>query len=232
MKDVIVVTSGKGGVGKSTISAMIGLNLSSRGRILLIDADLGLNNLDLLLNVPSSSYDIADVIKGRCELEEAMMKVKENLFILNLCLSSEVRKYPEYLLETIIGQTGDYFDYIIIDSPAGMEQGFLNTLSVATRGIIVLNDELTSYEDGRKIQRLCKIHNLKNILYVMNRYNKKESIKEYIRTRFRYYLNDNHLIYINNVAGNLYRKYRLLSHDKEFNNLIKKIVKPNSVRVF
>ena len=159
MKDVIVVTSGKGGVGKSTISAMIGLNLSSRGRILLIDADLGLNNLDLLLNVPSSSYDIADVIKGRCELEEAMMKVKENLFILNLCLSSEVRKYPEYLLETIIGQTGDYFDYIIIDSPAGMEQGFLNTLSVATRGIIVLNDELTSYEDGRKIQRLCKIHN-------------------------------------------------------------------------
>lgn len=96
----------------------------------------------------------------------------------------------------------------------------------------MLNDELTSYEDGRKIQRLCKIHNLKNILYVMNRYNKKESIKEYIRTRFRYYLNDNHLIYINNVAGNLYRKYRLLSHDKEFNNLIKEIVKPNSVRVF
>ncbi len=229
MKEVVVVTSGKGGVGKSTLSSMIGLSLSQKYQVLLIDADLGLKNLDLIFNVKSSNYDISDVVKGRCEIDQATIKIKENLSLLNLCMSSDVRSFPSYLLETIIDELKNDFDYIIVDSPAGIEQGFFNTLSVCTKAVIVLNDEITSYEDGRKIQRLCKINNIKNIIYVMNRFDKKYSIRDYVKTKFSYYFNVTELIFINNVVGNFYKKYRIISHNKEFDELINQIRKGNTI---
>lgn len=229
MKDVVVVTSGKGGVGKSTLSSMIGLSLSQKYQVLLIDADLGLKNLDLIFNVKSTNYDISDVVKGRCEIDQATIKIKDNLSLLNLCLSSDVRSFPSYLLETIIDELKNDYDYIIVDSPAGIEQGFFNTLSVCTKAIIVLNDEITSFEDGRKIQRLCKINNVKNIIYVMNRFDKKYSVRDYVKTKFSYYFNTHDLIFINNVIGNFYKKYRIISRSKEFNELINQIRKGNTI---
>ena len=207
MKEILLVTSGKGGVGKSTLSALISLKLSSRKKVLIIDSDLGLNNLDIIFNIKSNQYDILD-------------EVKENLYLLNLCISINVNKYPDDLLEAIIEYVKDEFEYIIIDSPAGIEKGFNNALKVANKVVVVLNDELTSYEDARKIKRLCSINNIKNIIYVMNRFNKKESVKEYIRTRITHYLSEKNLLYINSIQGSIYKKFRILSHDKEFLKLI------------
>ena len=232
MKEILLVTSGKGGVGKSTLSALIALKLSSRKKVLVIDSDLGLNNMDIIFNIKSNQYDILDVIKGRCELNDAFIKVKENLFLLNLCISINADRYPDDLLESIIEYVKNDFDYLIIDSPAGIEKGFYNALKVANKVIIVLNDELTSYEDARKIKRICCINSIKNIIYVMNRFNKKESFKDYIRTRVTHYLSDNNLIYINSLSGGIYKKYRILSHDKEFLKLIFQISQGNLVKIF
>lgn len=232
MKEILLVTSGKGGVGKSTLSALISLKLSSRKKVLIIDSDLGLNNLDIIFNIKSNQYDILDVVKGRCNLSDAFIKVKENLCLLNLCISINVDKYPDDLLEAIIEYVKDEFEYIIIDSPAGIEKGFNNALKVANKVVVVLNDELTSYEDARKIKRLCSINNIKNIIYVMNRFNKKESVKEYIRTRITHYLSEKNLLYINSIQGSIYKKFRILSHDKEFLKLIFQINNGNVVKVF
>jgi septum site-determining protein MinD len=161
MKEILLVTSGKGGVGKSTLSALISLKLSSRKKVLIIDSDLGLNNLDIIFNIKSNQYDILDVVKGRCNLSDAFIKIKENLYLLNLCISLNVAKYPDDLLEAIIEYVKDDFEYIIIDSPAGIEKGFNNALKVANKVVVVLNDELTSYEDARKIKRICSINNIK-----------------------------------------------------------------------
>lgn len=232
MKEIVAITSGKGGVGKSTLSGLISLFLSNKYKVLVIDADLGLKNLDILFNVKSTNFDISDVVKGRCELANALVNINPNLSLLNLCISCDVRSYPSYLLETIIKEVENNFDYIIVDSPAGIEQGFFNVLSIASKALIVLNDELTSYEDGKKIQRLCKMNNLKNIIYVMNRFDKKYSIKEYVNTRFFYYFNTKNLIYINNIVGNFFKKYRILSKNKEFIRLIEEIQKANTISIF
>ena len=121
------------------------------------------------------------------------------------------------------------YDYIIIDSPAGIENSFTNCLSVSNKIVVVLNDELTSYEDARKVRRLCKAHTKNKIIYVMNRFNNKESFKEYIRTRVNYYLCDNNLFYINQISGSIYRKYRVLSHQKDFVNLCNQVTKSSVI---
>ena len=122
MKEILLVTSGKGGVGKSTLSALTSLKLSARKKVLLIDSDLGLNNLDLLFGVKSSGYDVLDVIKGRCDIKDAFIHVKENLYLLNLCMSLNVDTYPDDLLECIIEYIKDDFDYLIDNNKDYKEQ--------------------------------------------------------------------------------------------------------------
>lgn len=229
MKDIILVTSGKGGVGKSTVSSLLAIKLSNKNKVLLIDADPGLTNLNLIFNVNSSLHDIYDVVKGICNLEDALIKVRDKLILLNLYQSIDLTKNSEYLLESIIYYLKNDFDYIIIDSPAGIDESFTNCLKVSSRVIIVLNDELTSYEDARKVRRLCKLHSKNKIIYVMNRFNDKESFKEYIKTRVNYYLCDNNLFYINQISGSIYRKYRILSYQKDFINLCNQVIKTSTI---
>ncbi|MDY2574730.1 MAG: AAA family ATPase [Bacilli bacterium] len=231
MKDIIVVTSGKGGVGKSTLSGLIGLYLSKNFKVLLIDADLGLTNLELIFNAIKSKFDISDVIKGRCELYQAINKIKTNLFLLNLCLSTEVNKYPEYLLESLIQEVKNDYDYVIVDSPAGIEQGFLNTLTIATKALIVLNNELTSFEDARKTLRVCKMHKINKIIFAMNKYNKKDTFKSEIYSNFNYYLSNQYLYLIKYCKGDIYKKQKILFQDKEFVKMIEKEIKINSLSI-
>lgn len=231
MKDIIVVTSGKGGVGKSTLSGLIGLYLSKNFKVLLIDADLGLTNLELIFNAIKSKFDISDVIKGRCELYQAINKIKTNLFLLNLCLSTEVNKYPEYLLESLIQEVKNDYDYVIVDSPAGIEQGFLNTLTIATKALIVLNNELTSFEDARKTLRVCKMHKINKIIFAMNKYNKKDTFKNEIFSRFNYYLSNQYLYLLKYCKGDIYQKQKILFQDKEFVKMVEKEIKINSLSI-
>jgi septum site-determining protein MinD len=232
MKDVILITSGKGGVGKSTVSSLISMRLANKNKILLIDADPGLTNLNIIFNIKQTSYDIYDVVKGICSLEDALIKIKDNLYMLNLFQSTELEKNSFDLLDTIIYYLKDDFDYFVVDSPAGIDQSFINCLKVSNKIVIVLNDELTSYEDARKVKRLCKVHNKNQIIYVMNRFNRKESFKEYIKTRVNYYLNDHNLFYINQVPGSIYKKYRMLCLQKDFVKLYDSLTRVNSHTLF
>lgn len=229
MKDVIVVTSGKGGVGKSTISLLMSFQLQRDYKVLLIDADIGLKNLDLLLKLPTTHFDISDVIKGRCELEDALINVKENLFLLTLSLSSDVNKYPDYLLEIIVDEIRNDFDYIIIDSPAGVERGFLNTLKVATKAVIVLNDEITSYEDSQKISRICKSQKIKDLHYVLNRFNGRQFKKNELFSKIKTMFSSSKISFMPNLRGDIFEKYHQIKDCKEFKKFISEINKKNNV---
>lgn len=192
MNNVIVVTSGKGGVGKSTLTAIIGKSLSSYYKVLLIDGDIGLKNLENCLSLDLNNKDITDVLMGRCSLEEAITHVEKNLDLMSLCQRDNVKNFDTNLLSTLIDMVEKDYEYIVIDSPAGIENGFHSAIKRATKAIVVLNDEPNSYSDGRKVTRILKAKRIKEIHYVINKYNGKQYEKDKIRQFVAsYYLSSN-----------------------------------------
>ena len=151
----IVITSGKGGVGKTTTTANIGTALASLGKkVVVVDGDTGLRNLDVLLGLENRIvYTIMDVIEGRCRLKQALIKDKR---FQNLCLlpTAQTRDKddisPQEMLK-IVKELKEEFDYVIIDSPAGIEQGFENAVIGADRAIVVVNPEITSVRDADRV---------------------------------------------------------------------------------
>jgi septum site-determining protein MinD len=152
---VIVVTSGKGGVGKTTISANIGTSLALLGYdVCLIDADIGLKNLDLVLGLENRIvYTILDVVKGGKSPLEAVVKHKQ-IKKLNLLASSQIANKdlisPDDM-KMIINELSKHFDYIIVDSPAGIERGFKNAVVAAQHAIVVTTPELTAISDADRV---------------------------------------------------------------------------------
>ncbi len=152
---VIVITSGKGGVGKTTTSANIGTALAKLGnKIVVIDTDIGLRNLDLLLGLENRIvYTIVDVVEKRCKLKQALVKDKGNP---NLCLLAAAQTRDksalnaEQLLEICADLKRD-FDYVLIDCPAGIEQGFQNAVAGASEAIIVTTPEMSAVRDADRI---------------------------------------------------------------------------------
>lgn len=155
MSEVIVITSGKGGVGKTTTTANIGTGLAQLGkRVLLIDTDIGLRNLDIVMGLESRViYNLVDVIEGRCAPRKAMIKDKKQpeLFLLP---SAQVRDKtavnPEQM-QGLIADLRDEFDYILLDCPAGIEQGFKNATAGADRAIIVTTPEISAIRDADRV---------------------------------------------------------------------------------
>ena len=131
----------------------------------------------------------------------------------------------------IIQEVKNDYDYVIVDSPAGIEQGFLNTLTIATKALIVLNNELTSFEDARKTLRVCKMHKINKIIFAMNKYNKKDTFKSEIYSNFNYYLSNQYLYLIKYCKGDIYKKQKILFQDKEFVKMIEKEIKINSLSI-
>ena len=133
---VIVITSGKGGVGKTTTSANIGTALARAGKkVVLIDTDLGLRNLDLLLGLENRIvYTIVDVVEGNCKLKQALVKDKKNpnLVLLAAAQTRDKSAVTEEQMKDICEKLKKKFDFIIVDSPAGIEQGFLNATAGAS----------------------------------------------------------------------------------------------------
>ena len=152
---VIVITSGKGGVGKTTTSANIGTALAKLGnKIVVIDTDIGLRNLDLLLGLENRIvYTIVDVVEKRCKLKQALVKDKRNP---NLCMLAAAQTRDksalnaDQLLEICADLKRD-FDYILIDCPAGIEQGFQNAVAGASEAIIVTTPEMSAVRDADRI---------------------------------------------------------------------------------
>ncbi len=152
---VIVITSGKGGVGKTTTSANIGTALAKDGsKVVLIDTDIGLRNLDLLLGLENRIvYTIVDVVEERCKLKQALVKDKKNP---NLCLLAAAQTrdksaVTEEQLKDICEQLKEDFDYILVDCPAGIEQGFQNAVAGANEAIVVTTPEMSAVRDADRI---------------------------------------------------------------------------------
>jgi septum site-determining protein MinD len=156
MGEAIVITSGKGGVGKTTTSANIGTALALQGkRVCLVDTDIGLRNLDVVMGLENRIiYDLVDVIQERCKLHQALVKDKrfdDLLYLLPAAQTSDKTAVtPEQMKKLVNGLKQDY-DYIIIDCPAGIEQGYKNAVAGADRAIVVTTPEVSAVRDADRI---------------------------------------------------------------------------------
>ena len=176
MARVIVVTSGKGGVGKTSVTSNLGIALAKDSKVCLIDADLGLKNLDVVLGIENRViFDMQDVISGVCSLAQALVKDKRssNLFVLPACKSIDVQKINFSYLEKIINSLKENFDYILIDSPAGIERGFYNAIRSADEAIVVVTLDISSIRDADKVIGILNSNNIQDVKLVINRVNMK-----------------------------------------------------------
>lgn len=155
MAKIIVITSGKGGVGKTTSSAAIGTGLALRGhKTIIIDFDVGLRNLDLIMGCERRVvYDFVNVIKGEATLNQAMIKDKrtENLYILPASQTRDKDALTQDGVQSVLNELSESFDYILCDSPAGIEKGAQMALYYADEAIVVTNPEVSSVRDSDRI---------------------------------------------------------------------------------
>jgi len=173
MSRIIVVTSGKGGVGKTTATANIGTALAQLGNnVALIDADFGLRNLDLLLGLENRVvYTAIDVINGECRLEQALVKDKRHsgLVLLPAAQTRGKESITREQMKDIVNRLAPNYDYVVIDCPAGIEMGFQNAIAPATEALIVTTPEVAAVRDADRVIGLLEANNVNNIKLVVNR---------------------------------------------------------------
>ncbi len=173
MGEVIVITSGKGGVGKTTTTANLGSALASNGKkVALVDTDIGLRNLDVVMGLENRIvYDIVDVVEEKCKLRQALIKDKrfEELFLLPAAQTRDKTAINEEQMKELCKKLKEEFDYILIDCPAGIEQGFKNAIAGADRAIVVSTAEISSIRDADRIVGLLESSDIKNPELIVNR---------------------------------------------------------------
>ena len=173
MGEVIVITSGKGGVGKTTTTANIGAGLSKFDKkVVVIDTDLGLRNLDVVMGLENLIvYNLVDVIEGTCRLKQALIRDKryENLYLLPSAQTKDKTAISPGQMKKLTSQLKDEFDYILLDCPAGIEQGFKNAIAGADRAIVVTTPEVSAIRDADRIIGLLESNQLKKIDLIINR---------------------------------------------------------------
>jgi len=173
MGEVIVITSGKGGVGKTTTVANIGTGLAKEGfNVVLVDTDIGLRNLDVVLGLENRIvYDIVDVTNGYCRLKQALIKDKrlESMYLLPAAQTKDKTAVsPEQMIELCQNLKKD-FDFVIIDCPAGIEQGFKNAIAGAERAIVVTTPEVAAVRDADRVIGLLEAAGLNEPELIINR---------------------------------------------------------------
>ena len=173
MGEVIVITSGKGGVGKTTTTANIGIGLSSAGKkVLVIDTDLGLRNLDVVLGLENRIvYNLVDVIESKCRLKQAVIKDTrfENLYLLPSAQTKDKTSVSPEQMKKLIDELKDDYDFILLDCPAGIEQGFKNAIAGAQRSIVVTTPEVSSIRDADRIIGLLEASGIRKNELLINR---------------------------------------------------------------
>ncbi|MGL5643978.1 septum site-determining protein MinD, partial [Cetobacterium sp.] len=173
MGKVIVITSGKGGVGKTTSSANLGAALAMQNqKTLLIDTDIGLRNLDVVMGLENRIvYDLIDVIEGVCKPKQAIIKDKrnDNLHLLPAAQSRDKNAVtPEQMRELIEILKAEY-DFVLVDCPAGIEQGFKNAIAAAEEAYVVTTPEISAVRDADRIIGLLEANEIRNPKLIVNR---------------------------------------------------------------
>lgn len=173
MARIIVVTSGKGGVGKTTVCANLGYALAMRkARVLLVDVDFGLNNLDVVMGVENKIvYDLIDVLEGRCRPKQALI---QDFFTPNLYVFPSNHTYSHVnitgkLIKDVLSEIEYAFDYILIDCPAGIESGFYRASEIAEEAIVITTPHISAVRDADKIIGCLQNFNMTNIHLIVNR---------------------------------------------------------------
>lgn len=173
MSEVIVVTSGKGGVGKTTTTANLGICLAKLGyKVVLVDTDIGLRNLDVVMGLENRVvYNLVDVVESKCRLRQALIKDRVHN---NLCLlpTAQTRDKSDVSVEQmckLVDQLRAEFDYVLLDCPAGIEQGFRNAIAGADRALVVTTPEVSAIRDADRIIGLLEAEEITKIDLIVNR---------------------------------------------------------------
>ena len=170
----IVVTSGKGGVGKTTSTANLGASLAMSGvRVCVVDSDIGLRNLDVVLGLENRIiYDLVNVIEGRCRLSQALIRDKrcDNLYLLPAAQTRDKTAINQAQMRDLIDELKKSFDFILVDCPAGIEQGFKNAIAGADKAIVVTTPEVSAIRDADRIIGMIEAAELPEPHLVINRY--------------------------------------------------------------
>lgn len=173
MGEVIVITSGKGGVGKTTITANLSIALSKLGKsVVAIDTDIGLRNLDVVMGLENHIvYNLVDVIEGNCRLKQAIIKDRKhnNLYLLPSAQSKDKNSINPQQMRQLTDELKNQFDYILIDCPAGIEQGFQNAIAGATKAIVVTMPEVSAIRDADRIIGLLEKDGISPIYLLVNK---------------------------------------------------------------
>jgi len=173
MGEVIVITSGKGGVGKTTTTANIGTGLASLGyKVVMMDTDIGLRNLDVVMGLENRIvYDIVDVVHEHCRVKQALIRDKrfEDLHLLPASQTRDKNSINEEQMRKLCKELKEEYDYVLVDCPAGIEGGFKNAIVGADRAIVVTTPEVSAVRDADRIVGLLEANDLKNPKLIINR---------------------------------------------------------------
>jgi septum site-determining protein MinD len=173
MGEVIVITSGKGGVGKTTTTANLGTGLCLLGKkVALLDTDIGLRNLDVVMGLENRIvYDLVDVVEGVCRIKQALIKDKryDGLYLLPAAQTRDKNSVTPNQMLKLCDDLREEFDYIIVDCPAGIEQGFKNAIAGADRAIVITTPEVSAVRDADRIIGLLEANEIRKPLLLINR---------------------------------------------------------------
>lgn len=177
----IVVTSGKGGVGKTTTTANLGVGLALRGhKVVVIDTDIGLRNLDVVMGLENRIvYDLVNVVEGTCKVNQAMIRDKhcENLHLIPAAQIRDKTAIQAGQLREVCDQLKNDFDYVVIDCPAGIELGFQNAVGAADQAVVVTTPEVSAIRDADRVIGLVEAAQLPTPGLVVNRF-KPEMVRQ------------------------------------------------------
>ncbi|QGU00044.1 Septum site-determining protein MinD [Candidatus Syntrophocurvum alkaliphilum] len=174
---VLVITSGKGGVGKTTTTANLGTALAMMDKkVVLVDTDIGLRNLDVVMGLENRIvFDIVDVVNGNCKLKQALIKDKrfDGLYLLPAAQTKDKNSVTPHQMKNLTNELRKDFDFILVDCPAGIEQGFKNAIAGADHAIIVATPEVSAVRDADRIIGLIEAAGLKSSNLIINRLRSK-----------------------------------------------------------